>query len=362
MNARENHLDRTAAVADHFRRFADHQCGDAGLYRTLALGIAGDRALLELAAHCRPGQPPPNLLLGAVHHLLLRGARHGLAAYYPTIVDRPRDPAGALPVFADFCREHRAAILPILAERIVQTNEPGRGAILLPALRELRSPQPLALVEVGASAGLLLHLDRYRYEYSDGTADGDPDSPVTVRCDRLDDRKLPAAPIAIARRIGIDLRPPDLGGDDADWLRALVWPDHPERLARLTAALATARANPADVRAGDALALLPGILAELPAAVAPVVYHCFVVYQFSEEGRARLYRIIADASGRDGREREVHALWLEGFGAPAEPSAEAAAAGASAVAIRRRFVGGRLAEERVVARFHPHGRGLQWLG
>ena len=39
----------------------------------------------------------------------------------------------------------------ILARR-TQTNEPARCAVLLPALAQL--PQPLALIEAGASAGL----------------------------------------------------------------------------------------------------------------------------------------------------------------------------------------------------------------
>ena len=58
-----------------------------------------------------------------------------------------------------------------MLSRATQTNEAGRCATLLPSLAAISAAEdkPLALIEVGASAGLALFPDRYGYEYDDGT-------------------------------------------------------------------------------------------------------------------------------------------------------------------------------------------------
>jgi hypothetical protein len=66
-----------------FVSFAARECrGSSELYEHLALHIAKDEVLLELASHARQGQPVPNLLLGAVHYLLISGCEHELAQFY----------------------------------------------------------------------------------------------------------------------------------------------------------------------------------------------------------------------------------------------------------------------------------------
>lgn len=54
--------------------------------------------------------------------------------------------------------------------RRTQTNEVARCALLLPVLTRL--PAPLALIEVGAAAGLGLRLDRWAYRYVTQTGIG----------------------------------------------------------------------------------------------------------------------------------------------------------------------------------------------
>jgi hypothetical protein len=165
------------ALAQRFMRFAEQECGDyAPFYAHLARGIAHDPELLAIAAHTRSGQQAPNLLLAAVHDLLLRGADHALAAFYPSVAHLAAVPPGdPLPAFRAFCRDHRAALIDLVSTRLVQTNEPQRCTVLLPAfsmVARLASGRPLALIEVGASAGLNLLFDRYGYDYGAGQSAG----------------------------------------------------------------------------------------------------------------------------------------------------------------------------------------------
>ncbi len=107
-----------------FRVFAGTEAEESSpLYHRLALAVADDPEMLALAAHARSGQPPANLLLGAVHFLLLRSPAHVLADYYADLTPAPRPPTEAATPFRDFCLEQRAALVEMLRTRLVQTNE-----------------------------------------------------------------------------------------------------------------------------------------------------------------------------------------------------------------------------------------------
>src|SRR5690606_26651884 len=124
-------LDELAA---RFRRFATTEVEETSpLYQALTLAVAGDRYLLRLAAAVQPGQPPANMLLGAVHLLLLRTPDHEPAAFFPDVADTPGAPAAAVPAFRAFCIAHPGEIAALLRSRLVQTNELRRCAYLLPA-------------------------------------------------------------------------------------------------------------------------------------------------------------------------------------------------------------------------------------
>ena len=159
-----------------------------------------------------------------------------------------------------------------MLRRTTQTNEPARCAVLLPLLAAL--PQPLALIEVGASAGLCLLPDRYGYDW--GRARIAP--PVPARLFSVVPRSvrvsLPVAPPRIVWRAGLDLNPLDVTSDeDTAWLNALIWPEQDERRRNLQAALATARRAPPRVVRGDLLADLAPLMAEAPADATLVVFH-----------------------------------------------------------------------------------------
>src|SRR5262249_53551755 len=200
--------------------------------------------------------------------LSLGGADEALAAVYGSLTDQPRPADEAFPRFRSFCVRHRDAIEHLLRTRTVQTNEVGRCAYLYPAfalVAEL-SGRPLAIVELGASAGLNLLWDHYRYEY-DGQTFGQRASGFLIRSTFRDTHRpsLPPRALLVVDRVGIDLAPVDVRDEDQiAWLRALVWPEHRERAALLASAVAFAQKNPPRVIRGDALASLPAVLREVP--------------------------------------------------------------------------------------------------
>jgi hypothetical protein len=250
---------------DEYRRFGAVEArGKSPLYEQLAYGVAGDPDLIRLLSTLPPDKRQPNLLFAAAR----------LAGGTPS--DYPR--------FRQIVLDHRDAVLAAMRTRRVQTNEPARYAALYPLLATL--PQPLALLEVGASAGLGLLLDRYRYDYG-GIVAGAADSPVTVHC-RVDGAPFPApGPVTVAWRAGIDLNPLDVTDpDDVAWLRTLVWPEQHERRRRLDAALALAQADPPRVVRGDLNARLAEVAAGAPAGATLVVLHTAVLYYVPAPDRA----------------------------------------------------------------------------
>lgn len=168
------------------------------------------------------------------------------------------------------------AMRAVVTARSTQTNEVGRCAALLPVLADL--PGPLALLEVGASAGLCLLLDRYRYDYGGGTVLGPADSPVTLSCELRGDPVAPAALPEIVWRAGLDLHPLDVTDADAvRWLETLVWPGEERRLQRLRDAASLAAVDPPRVDRGDLRTDLARLAAEAPGDATLVVLHSAVL-------------------------------------------------------------------------------------
>ena len=181
-----------ASLSAAFTRFAEHECrGVSPLYETLAAAVAQDLEFLAVAGAARAGQPAPNLLFAAVHLLLSSetAKSDSLARYYPGLVEPNASSTGAFPAFRRFCLAHADAIAEIIGGRSVNTNEVGRCAVLRLGHAEISRKLPaarFAVVEIGASAGLNLFWDHYRYEYESAARDpivaGDPASPVRIGC------------------------------------------------------------------------------------------------------------------------------------------------------------------------------------
>jgi len=333
-----------------FLRFAERECpGLSPLYAALARAAAADEEIITLAARVPPGQPPPNLLLAAVHALLLAGTPHPLRDCYPDLVDVPRPAEEAPALFRDFCRRHATAIAAQVRTRRVSTNETARAACIYPALLSLAAAhpgRPLHLVDIGASAGLNLLLDRFGFDYGAAGRRGAVLPALTLRC-ALRGRRPPLALPRLpgGQRFGIDLQPMDVRrADDTAWLQALIWPEQHARAARLRQAIAIARRRPPKVRSGDALRVLPRVLAALPAGEPVCVLHAFTLNQFDAGARRRLQaRLYAGA-----RTRPLYRLGYE-WGRGAAPQLQVAAYGP-----------GRDARPMLLADACAHGSWLHW--
>ena len=229
------------ALAARFRRFAIEECAESSddgagsrVYEALSETVAGNPALLDLARRCRVGQPIPNLLFAAVKRSAADFSGSELAGHYRRIAAGQLPTPGLERAFTEFSLAHRDQILDYLETRMVQTNEVGRCAYLMPGFLTVAAEnpgRPLALIDVGASAGLNLNWDKYRYRYSTGHEFGPAASPVVIRCEAR--KELPELPTdfpIVSFRVGLDLAPVDLSDDEEyRWMQALIWPEHGDR-------------------------------------------------------------------------------------------------------------------------------------
>lgn len=335
-----------------FRAFAEREAkGISPLYQALAEAVAQDPDLLALAQRARPGQPLPNMLLASVHALLLScPGDEPLAGYYRSLTPDPLPPEGASPVFRRFCLDRGDELKALLVNRAVGTNETARAALLRPAFAAVaaRAPAPLHLIEVGASAGLLLLWDRYRIDYGGGCVGGPEDSPLRIACPwrggTLPDFVLREP--AVGLRLGIDPQPMD-PEDEADraWLRALIWPEQTERRQRLQAALELAQRFPPDLREGDALDLLPRAFAEVPSPGTVCVFHAFTLNQFSSAAKAAFQEQLVALS----RDRPFFAVALE-WGEGDAPE------------LRLKHLDRGTVSDTLLARCDAHGAWIEWAG
>jgi hypothetical protein len=285
-----------AAAAASFRTFGGVAGGDSPLYAQVSEVVADSPELLALSA--RSTERSPMVFLAAVHDELLRDPGHALAAYYPTVGGEGPRP-GLAEAFTAFCADRSERIAATLGTRTTQTNETARCGALLPAFAAVGDGRPLALIEVGASAGLNLPWDRYAYDYGGGRTAGAPGSPLSISCELVGPHLPPLDPPPVSWRVGLDLSPVDPSDPaDARWLRACLWPDQLARHARLAAALAIAREHPVEVRRGDALSDLPGLIAEAPQDALVCVFHTAVVAYFTP-GQIEALRALLVAAERD---------------------------------------------------------------
>jgi hypothetical protein len=299
----------------------------------------------------------PVLLLTAIHYLALGGAQHPLAETF-------RHPDAGVPgddtlakELASFLAEHGDELAGLVATRRTQTNEVSRSTVIAPAMRVAGqlAGGPIALVEVGASAGLNLHFDRYAVHYSGGLVSGPPSSPVQLSCDLRGDLVPPLKPDpGLVTRTGLDVNPLDIDDESQmRWLLACLFPDQPARAARLRAAIGVAREQGTHVRAGDALAVLPELVREVPPSVVPVIMHTWVLAYLSEQRRAEFARLLAELAAV----RPL--LWLGAEWPDALPGREKEPGDEATVwALAQVSAAG--ARWHTLANSHDHGSWLTW--
>lgn len=276
------------------------------LLRALAHDVeAGGPAWRPLAqvAHLPADDVVPLRLMGAAHRLALSGLAPAYAAHLPTC-GGSGDAEAAWPALRDLCA---SGALDDGIRQPVQTNEPARTAALLPGFVEIAAGTglPLCLLEVGASAGLLLRFDAYRYEIGPATW-GPLGSPVVVTSAGA----APLGPVEVASRRGCDPNPLD-AERDATLLLSFVWPSQVERFRRLELALALAAALPVEIDRAGAGTWLGEHLAEPVAGVATVVFHSIVWQYLSVDERAEARATIEAAGGRASGRAPLAWLRLE---------------------------------------------------
>lgn len=323
-------------VRARYARFAEQECkGYSDLYYDLSLATASDDALIEFIAAMPETQP--NLFFASVQFLT-----------------GPEDMPKSGSQLSAFVSSHGPEVAELMRTRRTQTNEVGRCAVLLPAL-PLESP--LALIEVGASAGLCLLLDRFFYDYGDVKV-GDEASPVHLSCAVRGGAPVPTRVPEVVWRAGLDLNPIDTDDDHAvRWLLACVWADHAARRKRLAAAVELSRGQDLRIRRGDLVDDLPALLAEAPSEATLVVFHSAVLNYVTPERRA----LFADALANASRARGIVLIsnegpWvLPGIDSQAPPMSEM-----SFLLGRTRFVKG-VREDKFLGFSHPHGARLEWL-
>ncbi|GAA4581461.1 DUF2332 domain-containing protein [Planotetraspora phitsanulokensis] len=260
-------------ISEEYVEFAGREAhGVSPAYERLALTVSRDDRMLTLLGTVPPGKRQPNLLFGVVRFL--------------------GGPVGDPDAFVDYTVANWQAVEALLLTRATQTNEAGRCAVLLPVLAAL--PQPLALLEVGASAGLCLYPDRYAYRYGDHlVGSGGP----VLECTATG-MTPPARLPEVVWRAGLDLNPLDVT-DPADvaWLDALIWPEHTHRRARLRAAAAVAAADPPILVRGDLVDDLPALAARAPARATLVVFHSSVMFYVPAPRREAFAEVVGGLPG-----------------------------------------------------------------
>jgi len=332
-------LEKTAGAY----RAAEQMYGALGspLYAALCREGAKDPEVLALSAGGLDAASPVHLFTSA-HYLLLGGVEHPLARFFATLAEDPAPPDEAWPHFRDFCLTYRDELSELIATKPVQMTYAYRCRTLLPPMCVVADEvgEPLNIVELGCSAGVLLCFDKYGYELRDGEHVGDPASPVQLAGaihgggPRL---RIPK----IGSRTGLDLNVIDpTSEEDRRWMIATCYPELLEDQRQLSDAMDIVAATDIAFHEGDALALLPGVLAETPDPVC--VYHSACLFYWDKEQKAELDRQLREAS----RGRTIHRIsvettdqanrWLEGRNEALDKTGAAAQATGEIIVTRYR--------------------------
>lgn len=299
-------------IANQFIRFGEQCKNYSPMYEFFSYKIAKDDLLLDLCTYVKEGQPIPNLLFAAVQFLLYKGYDHPLKTFYPSIVDEPKEHKHAFPYFRDFCQKFKQEIIHLLQTKNVQTNEVRRCTFLYPCFSKIykMTRKPLALIEIGTSAGLQLLFDQYSYSYSTEKRYGNVKSNVHLST-KIRGKSKPvlsenSPPVQL--RIGIDLNIVDLSKDeDRLWLLALIWPEHEDRRKKFIEASNYFLKHKSMIEfiEGDGVQLLPSIMKNIPTNSTLCIFHTFVANQMSKEVRQTLLETIK----KIGQQRDVFHLY-----------------------------------------------------
>jgi hypothetical protein len=290
----------------------------------------------------------PLRLLGALHERVLAGTAPEVAAAYPA-GGRPGDPQAAWAAAERLIAAEPAGFADFMAHE-PQTNETRRSICLLGGFLTAAGETglPLRLFELGASAGLNQNWDHFRFDLGAAGAWGDPASRVHMDTEWRGGRPPLEAPVSVASRAACDRKPVDITEPAARRrLKAYIWPDQAERLARLDAAIALALAARTMVEAADAADWTAARVAPQPGFLT-VLFHSVFWQYMPLETQGRLAATIQQLGARATAEAAF--AWLRLEPPPAMMSN---------MEIRLTLWPG--GEDRLLGRSHPHGAWVEWL-
>ena len=326
-------MDLSADTERQYADFALDARGYSPSFDEWARGVVADAEVLAWLDRLPPQKRQPNLVFAAARW-------HGVPA--------PGPYAG----LREALLGDDGTIVATIMARSTQTNEVGRLATLVPAFALAAAGRPVALLEVGASAGLNLFPDRYSYLWRAADGVHRAGSGPELACDVVGPAPLPDAPPPVAWRGGIDLNPLDVTDDDQmRWLEFLVWPEHDDRRAQLRRAVAIARTEPPELLRGDLLEELPAMVDHAAAHGPVVVFHRAVAAYLADDDRARFHDLMDELVGA-GR---CH--WVSNEAPRVLP--RVTATGPDVPESERVFVLG--LDGRAIAWTHGHGRWMRWL-
>lgn len=335
-------------------------------YWAICRGIANSSTVLDLAELVPPPQFPQNVVLAAVHDLLLAGADHELARHYRSVASlrgieyQPLGDRQLAELFISMCRTHHDELASRCATRSTQTNEVGRCAAIRAALCSLEVERPVALLDVGCSAGLNLFVDAYGYEYGQQRAGADGAVPV-LHCE-LAGAVPPLGLPQIASRVGLDQSPIDPSDPiEVRWLLACLWPDDLGRFERFRAAVdvAVARRNEVSFVRGDMVDSLAAAADRSDPDAHLVLFDTWSTAYLPPPRREAFARAVEDIAAR----RDVMWVTME-FPAVAKDlgvlpeGAEHHHRGASVICVTRYQRGAKTSV--LAGEVHHHGRWLDW--
>ncbi|MEV0172210.1 DUF2332 domain-containing protein [Streptomyces sp. NPDC050803] len=345
-------------LAQVYRDFGETDAAETSpLYARVALALSESGEALRAVEAAPARRRHPTVILAALHDLALAGRAPELAAAYAAA-----DGDAAAGAAIDTLLRMTDSVVAVAARRPPRADETGRCAVLYPAVAEAArrvGADTVGLIDVGCSAGLNLTVDRVGITYSNGQLLGDPSSPVQLTASIVGERPVPvrAMPEVVAR-IGVDVAPFDVtDADDARWLRACLWPEQRERIARLEAEMALAATAPPLLLQGDVVDVLPDAFARVPADALPVVTTTWALSRLSPEGRLRFLHRLGEAAA----DRAVAWVSAEGVGvAPTVPTlGDRRASGHSILGVT--VLDGVTVHAEAVGRCWSRGRLLAWL-
>lgn len=315
-----------------YRWFAKNEAaGSSPRYQRLAHAVADSDELLEWIDQLPGSKRQPNLLFATIRYL--------------------GGPTDSVPGFVQFVRDNAPVVAATMSSRSTQTNEAARCAAFVPLLSQIDGD--LALIEVGASAGLCLFPDRYAYRYDGGQRLGN--SPLEIEVDTARTLRQPQRLPDVSWRAGLDLDPLDVTDpDDLSWLQACIWPEHDERRRRLDLAAQIAADDPPRIDRGDLRDATMAMIDEAPHNATKVVIHSAVLAYVDEASR----RSFCTSMRHLITERD-DVVWLSNEGPTAVPDLDLSTSPELPSGSGAHFHLGRNGTE-LIALTDSHGRWLRW--